>query len=148
MCLTYLYNPVCYLRSSSWKLQELRSLSARPRDVCWRICHSVIPTRGFLSKFQRMRSDRCPLCALDVEYVSHLFHSCIMIKPLWCTVNAWLSTITCANVKLSIEQALFFNFVHWSTEHIRIATVLSSELLYAIWIIRNEVVFDRKRKST
>ena len=55
-------------------------LSAGPRDVCWRICHSVIPIRGFLSRFQRMRSDRCPLCAMDVEYVSHLFHSCIMVK--------------------------------------------------------------------
>ena len=33
-------------------------------------------------------------------------------------------------------------------KHARIATVLSSELLYAIWINRNEVVFDHKRQGT
>ena len=71
-----------------------------------------------------------------------------MVKRLWCIITTWLSATTRSTVKLSIEQALFVNFVHWSTEHTRIATVLSSELLYAIWIIRNEVVFDPKRKST
>jgi len=133
---------------STWRNMYKSPLSTGPRDVCWRICHSVIPIRGFLVKFQRMRSDRCPLCAMDVEYVSHLFHSCIKIQGLWYIVNTWLSAITRSTVNLSIEQALFFNFVQWSTEHIRIATVLSSELLYAIWIIRDEVVFDHKRKST
>ena len=121
-------------------------LSAWQRDVC--VTVHQMPIRGFLKKFRRMRSDRCPLCAMDVEYVFHLVHSSIRVKRLWCIINNWLSAITRLTVKFSIEQALFFNFLHRSTENIRIATVLSSELLNAIWIIRNEVVFDHKRKST
>ena len=93
---------------STWRNMYKSPLSAGPRDVCWRICHSVIPIRGFLVRFQRMRSDRRPLCAMDVEYVSHLSHSCIKIQGLWCIVNTWLSAITRSTVNLSIQQALFF----------------------------------------
>ena len=52
-------------------------------------------------------------------------------------------------VKLPLELlSVLFNCVHWSTGLRSIATVLSSELVYAIWKIRNELVFDHKRKST
>jgi len=43
---------------------------------------------------------------------------------------------------------MYFNFEQWSFKHACIATVLCSELLYAIWLIRNEVVFQHKRRST
>ena len=134
--------------ASTWRYMYMSPLSTGPRDVCWRICHNIIPLRGFLRKFQRVPCDHCPLCDTQVEYIFHLFYSCPIVEPLWNIVNYWLSKITGSNVVLSLEQAIYFNFAQWSMKYARIATVLSSELLYAILINRIEVVFDHKRQGT
>lgn len=55
-------------------------------------------------------------------------------------ITSHLKSNPCGNMQTFKTFKTFLGF--------RIATVLSSELLYAIWIVRNEVVFDHKRKST
>lgn len=131
---------------NTWRHMYGSPLYEGPLKVCWRICHCVI---GVIVSSQQMRNDHCAVPYALWTLNIYLFYSCMKMKQLWCIINHWLSAITRSMEKLLIEQAFFCNYyVNWSTEHIRTATILSSELLYAIRIIRNEVVFNHKQKST
>jgi hypothetical protein len=113
------------------------------------MAHGVLPTRSFMRRFVAMR-DVCPMCHLDSESVEHLFVFCSLIKPIWITVEGWLSNVAGRHICCDTATILFFKFsASVKQADISVLTaILCSELVSVIWSVRNKTVFEKKAYTT
>jgi hypothetical protein len=132
----------------TWKAIDNSFLSPKARDVAWRVAHNVLPVLSFLNYIQVTYVRNCPFCATDIETVEHLILKCPVVLPVWYLVESWIRRLPVTNFQLTLETILYFNLPVCPSSVNTMLIILFSELAFTIWTKRNEVVYDKKRRTT
>ena len=86
----------------------------------------------------------CPLCQTQSETVTHLLAQCVTVRSVWARIE------TRFHIKLPRDSTklIHLNFDTADVDQASTAAVVVSELVHAIWVYRNRVVFDAETVST
>ena len=135
--------------TSTWSVITRGYLSPRPREVTWRLAHQVLPVRVMLYRFKITNVASCGLCGSQPETLDHLFLQCHVVQPIWSSIRSQLGRL--AGCRLVLNDRLIFYF-QWPSNIAPEAkaplSVLFSELLYSIWIKRNEAIYRKTHVDT
>lgn len=75
----------------------------------YRVLHNILSTNRSVSKYNPLQSERCQLCKIHPEFISHLLFECSITKKIWkelCSIiNSKCSHAN--NLSLSRVQILF-----------------------------------------
>ena len=86
----------------------------------------------------------CPLCQTQSETVTHLLAQCVTVRSVWARIE------TRFHIKLPRDSTklIHLNFYIADVDQANTAAVVVSELVHAIWVYRNRVLFDAETVST
>ena len=109
----------------------------------WYLKRGVILTKDNLARRNWNGDKSCCFCHVS-EIIHHLFFYCFYAKFLWRSIHILFG--------ISPPTNIYDLFYHWSKlgnkKYNTLLLTAASALLWAIWITRNEVVFDKcKPKS-
>jgi exonuclease III len=130
----------------TWKALNSKLLSPRPRDLCWRIAHHVLPVNSYLFHLHINRNALCPFCRWP-ETLTHRFFSCRAVRPLWKIVESWASAAAGFPITVSADTVVFMQKTNTGGNEDMLA-ILISELNYAIWTQRNRLKYEKKNPNT
>ncbi len=131
---------------NTWKELNNKFLSPRPRELCWRIAHHVLPVNAYLYHLHITRNALCPFCRWP-ETLTHRFYSCKVIRPLWSVVENWMSAAAGFPVEITADSVIFMQKLNTGGND-DMLSILSSELKNAIWIQRNRLKYEKKNPDT
>jgi len=137
--------------NATWRALNCFDLDPRARDVMWRLAHNVLPVRAFLYRIHITTCTACPLCHTPGvwETAKHLFISCPVTLPVWQYLIPCIARVANSPLPLTDANVLYLNFpASLGSQAAAILGRLYSELIYAVWIKRNAVVFERKQVSS
>ncbi|KAL2934353.1 hypothetical protein RDABS01_017472 [Bienertia sinuspersici] len=129
--------------NSFWKLFYRAPMSQRWRWFCWRLSHNALPTRINLWKRNIHPDKSCIFCGKD-ETVSHLLIHCDVSKRVWKASSLGIKV----EANMQIEAGTWFKnlfcylFKSQDEENQNWATLIAT--LWAIWLHRNEIIFNKK----
>lgn len=78
--------------------------------LCWfqyRIIHRILGTNTFLYKIKVKDCNLCTFCKEERETIEHLLWECHKISDLWHELNRWIFEMTCIEIPLNLEIAMF-----------------------------------------
>ena len=109
----------------------------------WYLIRGVVLTKGNLHKRNRRGSKKCAFCDSD-ETIQHLFINCHYAQFMWRLVYWSLGLSSPRSVRHTFGNWLFG--VPSKTKNLIITRVAA--VCWAIWISRNDLVFDKKPMLT
>ncbi|XP_021754908.1 uncharacterized protein LOC110720206 [Chenopodium quinoa] len=121
---------------------------ASPRSlfIAWLAICNRLPTLDRLSAWGITSDTMCKLCGNVAESIDHLFFKCTFSAQIW---GAVLQILHCQRNPGSFDSELL-----WATKCGKKGTpkhklflMFFAEIIYAIWIQRNEVVFNQYHRS-
>eukprot|EP00253_Pinus_taeda_P030816 PITA_30816 len=122
-----------------WK--DLWKLEAAPRTrlLMWNIIFDKIPIGTNLMKRSFHGPFRCHLCCLEEESTEHLFLNCNVTKAFWHNISSH-------NPSLKAWQGpnIMEAWSDWCRLHTGKSINMPLLACWAIWIARNEVIFQNK----
>ena len=128
---------------SPWPFKGIWKLDILPKIkiFLWQMCHNALPVRGTLFRRGCQLDPQCPMCMTDIESTEHLFQDCPQIQRVWdlAQQHRWLPTLPSP-----------FNMSPWLTKFEAFLTTYDRKtlhriafLLWSIWRMRNEVIFQQ-----
>ncbi|XP_019262565.1 PREDICTED: uncharacterized protein LOC109240393 [Nicotiana attenuata] len=135
------------MRPVVWKCLMFKN-DARPKAsfLMWLVLQGRLATADRLMRWGITMDNTCSLCQAELETRDHLFVECDYAKAIWRTMQKWLqwqqapdewnqhATWAIKRAKGKSKQAQLFKLVY-------------AECVYAIWIERNNRVFEKKARS-
>jgi hypothetical protein len=104
----------------------------------WQLFRDAILTRDNLKKRDWPESPICSFCGQN-ETATHLMFSCSHAGVVWGVMGVMFNTNTSPRTLWEC-MAWFHVFPHGRKFHV----LLLSAVCWAIWIVRNQITFDRK----
>jgi hypothetical protein len=136
MYLDLLDNPVGNLKKYIWKIK----VPLKIRIFLWFLHKKVILTKDNLKKRNWQGCSKCCFCDHD-ETIQHLFFACPFAKILWRIIYLTFNIPAPMNV-----NNLFDNWLNGVSKkdkgYIRVGVCA---LLWVIWNVRNDFVFNKKK---
>eukprot|EP00253_Pinus_taeda_P033090 PITA_33090 len=122
-----------------WK--DLWKLGAAPRTrlLMWNILFDKIPTETNLMKQSFHGPFRCHLCCLEEESTEHLFLKCHVTKDFWQNISTHYPSLKDWQGPNIMEA-----WSGWCREHSGKSIHLPLLVCWAIWIARNQIIFQNK----
>eukprot|EP00253_Pinus_taeda_P013597 PITA_13597 len=117
-----------------WKLKA----APRTRLLMWNILFDKIPTGNNLMKRSFHAPFRCHLCLSAEESIEHLFLSCNTTLHLWQSLSSHIPHLNWHGNNLPDAWG------NWCREHSRKSSNLPLLPCWAIWIARNQTIFNHK----
>jgi hypothetical protein len=71
------------IRNPIWKISRKSKAPSKVKIFCWRILHGIISIKSILAGCHISTNDKCLICLVDVEDMSHLLFKCTRAKELW-----------------------------------------------------------------
>ena len=122
-----------------WKLK----IPLKIKIFLWFLFNGVTLTKDNLAKRQWNGSTKCCFCNMD-ETIQHLFFDCHFAKFIWRVV--FISS------GINPPSSISYLFGNWlvgiNRKLMYLLLVGASALCLAIWLSRNDVVFDKVRVSS
>jgi hypothetical protein len=118
-------------------------LSMKIKVFMWYSKRGVISTKNNLVRRNWSGDKTCCVCHFS-ETIQHLFFDCFYAKFLWHSIH----------ILFGISPPMNINdlFVHWSKvgnkKYNTLLLTAATVLLWAIWLTRNEVVFDKYKSKS
>jgi hypothetical protein len=107
----------------------------------WKACNNILPTKANLARRGVTPDDKCPICKLERETVSHSLWSCQAAKDVWSECPMRIQKSPCDEDDfLSIFKRLVERL---SVEDLRMLAYVARQ----IWFRRNGVVFKEVFQS-
>jgi hypothetical protein len=107
----------------------------------WKACNNILPTKENLARRGVTPDDKCPICKLERETVSHSLWSCQAAKDVWLECPMRIQKSPCDEDDfLSIFKRLGERL---SVEDLRMLAYVARQ----IWFRRNGVVFKEVFQS-
>jgi hypothetical protein len=139
MYLDYMDDHTKYLHKYLWKIR----VPLKIKVFMWFLHKKVLLIKDNLIKRKWKGNDKCCFCD-QKETVQHLFLQCPLAKMVWRIVHMAFSITPPKNLK-----KLFGNWLVWVSKiekaHIRVGTCA---LLWAIWRIRNDYIFNNAKTTS
>ncbi|XP_059454932.1 uncharacterized protein LOC132185136 [Corylus avellana] len=113
-----------------WQLQMPNS----DKNVLWRGCHNILPTRDNLLKRKILTDSRCPFCGIEIEAATHILWSCPSASDVWGTREVFFQ-------KFHSSGADFLQLVEemYKKGDVEMLTVFARQSKN-IWMRRNGVI--------
>ncbi|KAK1300723.1 hypothetical protein QJS10_CPB13g01370 [Acorus calamus] len=113
----------------------------------WLIFQQRVLTKSYRSKWRPHMDTTCE-CAADTEMVEHLFCSCPALLQLWNLISVATSSRVCIqNMEdLWTHMVLAPNLGDEAVQ-VKVARIIILAAVWAIWLIRNGVIFRNQRVS-
>ena len=107
----------------------------------WQLCHKALPVRTILAARGIELDTNCPLCGQTNESLDHLFLYCPRSRQVWeaAESNQWIPSGLCTCGSRDIHSFMLWLHSH----HTQLVKQHSSFLLWKLWKVRNEVVFNK-----
>src|SRR3954470_17293875 len=101
-----------------------------------------LATKARLKRLGLLQAEQCCLCNDATEDLNHLLIECRITSVIWKGILQWLDinhtpTIWQEEIKWIVSQTRGKGFSH---DMLKISI---AEAVYAVWIYRNAIVFDR-----
>ncbi|XP_055826334.1 uncharacterized protein LOC129894699 [Solanum dulcamara] len=131
-----------------WKCLLFKNV-ARPKAyfIMWLMLQKRLMTTDRLTKWGMKVSKKCVLCQMTDEIIEHLFVQCQFSICLWNRLLAW-------SHNHDPIPANWDQFLKWCIRHGKVKVVATqifkiilAKCVYAIWIERNNRVFQKKSSS-
>ncbi|XP_058726366.1 uncharacterized protein LOC131597705 [Vicia villosa] len=122
-----------------WKI----NIPEKIKIFAWRFFINRLPLKDLLvNRGVSIRSSvDCVFCSNHPETLEHIFFHCQATKAVWVKIYMWLGN----DLKLSLEEFKSFGSIQQKVKNTNIKVVLNSTwiaLIWCIWIMRNNVVFE------
>ena len=118
-------------------------ISGRIKVFLWYLKRGVVLTKDNFAKHNWHGDKNCCFCHLP-ETVHHLFFECSYARCLWRAVQVSFGINIPANKDELFSQWLRPNGPKTNT----LLLVAAAALIWAIWLTRNEVIFEKARPKT
>ena len=128
-----------------------RSLDRKVTDFLWKILHRALPV-GYNRR--RYADPSCPHCDGTTETLDHLLVDCPVTRDVW----LWFSTQwdrvtgTTLNIINSLDLLLLISARPrrnpWRKTQQLALRVAAAETLYAVWLHRNNVLFNEVHRPS
>lgn len=142
----FLYSPGEVVSwSFIWKLRVPHKIKV----FLWKVHLDIIPTRFFLLKrgIIPLGMEQCALCSLMIENIDHLFYQCSYSRMLWLEIFAWWNLFPMQYGPVHLTN-LWEASNMFSSKSLRSAwKIVVSAIMWTIWLIRNQQIFDPKNTS-
>jgi hypothetical protein len=128
-----------YLQKHLWKIK----VPLKIRIFMWFLHRRVLLTKDNLAKRKWQGSQKCCFCD-QKETVQHLFISCPLAKMVWRIVHMTFSIIPPTSI-----ANLFGNWLVGVSKKDKVQIrVGACALLWAIWNIRNDYIFNNAKSTS
>ncbi|XVF41900.1 hypothetical protein PTKIN_Ptkin01aG0317600 [Pterospermum kingtungense] len=131
--------------SGDWSKVFNGLLPPKVELFCWQLLHGKVAVRANLASRNVMQiaSTDCPLCGAEIESVCHLFFSCMVVWKIW---SQWCVSW---NLQWAFHPDPWSFFQQWigllPTNYCDKIWVMSfGVIVWSIWLVRNDVVFNNK----
>ena len=133
----HVHNDALWPYKGIWKLDIMPKI----KIFLWQMCHNALPVRGTLIRRGCQLDPTCPLCANDIESSEHLFQDCPQTRQIWELAHHhhWIPYPT----STSASNAWLPSFLIFLTTYDKKALQHIAFLLWSIWQMRNEVIFQQ-----
>ncbi|XP_060202235.1 uncharacterized protein LOC132630693 [Lycium barbarum] len=108
--------------------------------------HGRIYTRDRLNKWGMQMDPICPLCEKEQENIDHLFFQCDISCYIWAQVLRWQG-INILPLKWAEELQWCMSRCNGKNSSATIFKISLAAAVYHIWLQRNQVAFQGRRKS-
>ena len=129
-----------------WKNSLETPLSNKEKQMHWKIIHNAIFTEYRLSLIGRSEG-KCHFCKTEIEYLTHLFCECAVIKDVLANVNikinATLQRNGHENVHLDLQHVILGFESSDNNIRIYLNTILHI-VKWEVWKIRNLIKYENK----
>eukprot|EP00253_Pinus_taeda_P034809 PITA_34809 len=123
---------------STWRTIWKLKAAPRTRLLMWNILFDKIPTSNNLMKRSFHGPFRCHLCLSAEESTEHLFLSCSTTLHLWQSLSSHIPHLNWHGNNLPDAWG------NWCCEHLGKSINLPLLACWAIWIARNQTIFNHK----
>ncbi|KAL4575854.1 hypothetical protein LXL04_011941 [Taraxacum kok-saghyz] len=86
-------------------------------------------------------SVECPLCAIEVETMEHLFFNCPVAIDVWALVVRWLS-VQPVNVRDIGDLFDWLDSTNLNAKKRKVTEAVVATTLWMLWRYRNDVVYE------
>lgn len=122
--------------SGIWKLK----VPPKIRNLVWRMCRGVLPTRMQLQDKGVQCPMNCVSCDSTQEDVQHLFFACPLAVQTWRMTGLWSHIVTVSSTDVSATQ-IIFNLVETLPAEQK---QLFATMLWSLWKHKNLKVWEDK----
>ncbi|KAK9266575.1 hypothetical protein L1049_021625 [Liquidambar formosana] len=137
-----LASPIGHVGTALWKKIWQLDIPSKIKLFAWKALHDILPVKLNLQKKKVNVDERCVLCGVSDESAIHVLKECDFAEQVW--MGSQLS--------LSSQHSLASNFWVWMEEicgKVDDADLgLFITLAWAIWIARNEKIFNGIQRSS
>ncbi|XP_019241995.1 PREDICTED: uncharacterized protein LOC109222039 [Nicotiana attenuata] len=134
------------MRLVAWKCLMFKN-DARPKAsfIMWLVLQGRLATADRLMRWGIIVDSTCSLCQAELETREHLFVECDYAKAIWKRLQKWLQWQQAPDewdqhVNWAIKSA------KGKSQQAQIFKLVYAECVYAIWIERNNRVFEKKAR--
>jgi hypothetical protein len=137
----FLYAIINYRGITPMYIPALWSVPVPPKIqfFLWLLSHNKLATVDNLNKKGMKKPEKCVFCE-ENESISHLFFECSVGKFIWKTVSEFLGMEVGADYTSIASKWL-------SKKNFAVVNVISTAVLRAVWLIRNDFVFNHQAWS-
>ena len=116
-----------------------RAVIPRSRFVVWLSYHERLKTKQRLKRVGVVEDNRCPLCDSQTETIEHLFFNCDFSCQCVEALKHWLGVTWSIKNMNDLHRKRRMPKTQW-----RLTVAIFCNLIYAIWNVRNEAVWQKK----
>ena len=132
-----------------WKYSLETPVSNKEKQMHWKIIHNAIFTEYRLSLIDRS-DGKCHFCKTEIEYLTHLFYDCAVIKDVLVNINVKINTTLQQHghetVHLDLKH-LILGFEN-TDKNVRIyLNTIMHIIKWEVWKIRNLIKYENKSFS-
>ena len=129
-----------------WKNSLETPLSNKEKQMHWKIIHNAIFTEYRLSLIGRSEG-KCHFCKTEIEYLTHLFCECAVIKDVLANVNIKINVTLQRNGHENVHLDLQHVILGFESSDNNIRIYLNTILhivKWEVWKIRNLIKYENK----
>jgi hypothetical protein len=124
--------------AGSWNLIWRAKIPPKVKNLLWRICRNILPTRLKLNSRGVQCPTSCAVCNTEDEDIMHVFFMCQKSVQCWQRTGLWDRLNTCLDVNKSVADNLFSILQRLDNEQ----QELFSVILWSLWKGRNNQIWD------